>query len=38
MSEENSDHLVMRGLIVIFLLMGALLFYVAFSTGGLGEN
>ena len=38
MSDENSDHLVMLGLMIIFFFMGAILFYIAFSTGGLGES
>jgi hypothetical protein len=38
MIKKNSDHIVLPGLIFIFLLMGLVLFYIAFSTGGLGEN
>ena len=38
MEKDNSDRLVMKGLIAIFLIMGLVLFYIAFSTGGLGEG
>jgi len=38
MAQDKSDRQVMTGLIIIFLIMGFVLFYIAFSTGGLGES
>jgi len=38
MAQDKSDRQVMTGLIIIFLIMGIVLFYIAFSTGGLGES